>query len=155
MGPESALAQLVLRSFGVCFGPGCFVWKHHSSEYDPAGIPDLVGHLFGVFVGLELKANGSYPTPAQLRVLLQLQKGDCLTGLIVTHLDHYWYVPSYVVAATARKGEVKFSYRSQIGWRKLLLDEYPAPNGTMLPYLRLRIPFEEYLPHDPLLAASS
>ncbi len=49
--------------------PGCFFFKVHGGQYQQSGIPDLIGHIQGVFVGIELKIGNNRPTQLQSHMI--------------------------------------------------------------------------------------
>lgn len=133
-GPETKLSHLVQASLGILYGSKCFVWKFHATEYDPPGIPDLIGHIDGKFLGLELKANGSYPSAAQLATIRGLDRKGAACGIILSTKDgDYYFVPPYALEVAGG-----LSYRNKSGWVKLSLGNYPHPDGGSVPYLHLK-----------------
>ena len=65
--PESRLQKKILKAVKDNF-PGCFLFKTHGGPYQKAGIPDLVGSINGVFVGIEVK------NPEDLEKVTKLQE---------------------------------------------------------------------------------
>lgn len=52
--PETRLQQLIQRALRKAF-PRSFWFKHWGGPFSPAGIPDLIGCVDGLFFGLEVK----------------------------------------------------------------------------------------------------
>ena len=53
---ESAITKEILTTINR--QPGAWFFKSHGGAYQVAGVPDIIGHVDGVFVGLEVKRPG-------------------------------------------------------------------------------------------------
>ena len=113
MALESTLTKLLQLSIGVTFPGQNFVWKFHASEYDPVGIPDIVGHILGRFVGLECKMQGnSFSTAQVMKIRLMCQSGGFACGIFQMNDNTVWLIPVEVIG--------KFTIKDRTGW-------YPLP----------------------------
>ena len=52
---------------------GAFAEKIHGNEYMRIGMPDILASYRGVFLGIEVKQPGKYPTEVQYRVLNEIR----------------------------------------------------------------------------------
>jgi hypothetical protein len=64
--PETALQTRVKKAL-LAEWPGSVVWKIHGGPMQAAGIPDLVGCVRGVFIGLEVKLPDASSQPTRLQ----------------------------------------------------------------------------------------
>ena len=53
-GPETRLQQRIQKAIRKAY-PNSFFFKHWGGPFSPAGIPDLIGCVEGLFFGLEVK----------------------------------------------------------------------------------------------------
>lgn len=60
--PESRLSYKIQKALKK---RGAWVFKVHGSEYQPAGIPDIIGVYRGQFIGVESKMPGNGPSEIQ------------------------------------------------------------------------------------------
>jgi len=122
--PERDLSRMVMRSIKSTYRNRC-----HMRVTDPEmkqlqdgstirddrniGRPDLVGHIYGIHVEIELKA-GSYPSDDQKREITTTHSTGGLACLIVHKRTGkksergYYFVPA--------AGVTRFSYRTMNGW---------------------------------------
>lgn len=77
--PESRLSRKILVAIRDEFGTDVYVWKQHGSEYMPAGMPDIVGCLRGMFFAIETKMPGklSHVSPMQSYTHDKLRAAGC------------------------------------------------------------------------------
>ena len=61
---ESGLQRRVQRALRAAF-PNAYVRKIHGSAFTPAGMPDLICCIKGLFIGIEVKMPGEKPTALQ------------------------------------------------------------------------------------------
>jgi len=110
---ESDLVKLFTRSVGAAFPGENFIWKFHASEYDPSGIPDIIGSIRGQFFGAELKMEGNYFSPVQKAKMKMLHDtGALVVGIYyMKREDTYWLIPCDVVQ--------NFSLKDRTGWLPL------------------------------------
>ncbi len=70
MGPETAFKGKVLKQLREI--PRSWFFK--SSERSLKGIPDIIGHVNGHFIAIELKATNRDAEPLQEKILLDIQE---------------------------------------------------------------------------------
>jgi len=71
--PESRLQREIRRTLEREFGG--FWFKTHGSEFQIAGLPDLIGVIpGGIFCGVEVKRPGKDATPQQLRIMKTIRR---------------------------------------------------------------------------------
>lgn len=58
----------------------CWAVKIHGGPYQRAGLPDIIGHICGRFVGIEVKVPGKSPTPIQNVIIKEITS----TGAVAT-----------------------------------------------------------------------
>jgi hypothetical protein len=64
--------------------PGIWLFKTHGSEYQPAGLPDLIGCLRGRFFGLEVKEPGEEASTIQDETIADIIAAGGVGGVIET-----------------------------------------------------------------------
>ena len=64
--------------------PGIWLFKTHGSEYQPAGLPDLIGCLHGRFFGLEVKEPDEPPSAIQEEEIADIIAAGGIAGVIET-----------------------------------------------------------------------
>lgn len=79
--PESRLQLKIRKALELEF-PGSFWRKIHSSEFQSAGIPDLVGCVEGYFFALEVKMPDNKPTPLQRAVMQKIRDAGGYAGAV-------------------------------------------------------------------------
>jgi ribosomal protein L25 (general stress protein Ctc) len=80
---ETDLSKLIQFSIGVQFKERNFVWKFHASEYDPVGIPDIIGSIEGFFVGIEAKLDTNRFSDAQKAKIRAINRtGGIAAGIV-------------------------------------------------------------------------
>lgn len=67
--------------------PGIWLFKTHGSEYQPAGLPDLIGCLAGRFFGFEVKEPGEDPTAIQSEEIKDILAAGGVAGRVETLAD--------------------------------------------------------------------
>lgn len=128
--PEKRLEHLVMFSIGTQFPGENFVWKFHASEFDPPGIPDIIGSIQGRFVGLELKMEGNYFSEFQkTKMLLISQSGGIACGVIQMKDESVWLLTNDVVQS--------FTLRDRTRWLPLAPLEWIDAHGGRHPVLNL------------------
>lgn len=53
-GPETRIQKKIQDGLKVAY-PGSFFFKSHGGVYQSSGLPDLIGTIQGVFIGIEVK----------------------------------------------------------------------------------------------------
>lgn len=127
---ETKLTEVVRRSLTANFKE-VFAWKFHASEYDPPGIPDIIGVVAGSFLGLECKLATGRFTEQQKSTLLQMDKAGGLVGAILwdVKIDVYYYLSAHDVA--------NFSLRKRNEWIVLPIEVIWTQSGP-IPVLNLK-----------------
>ena len=109
---ERDLIHLFMQSVGASFPKRNFIWKFHATEYDPVGIPDIVGHIDGIFVGIEAKVEGNRPSEAQKAKLRLIGESGGVGAVLFGEKDNLvWLIP-WEAAQT-------FSLRDRTAWLPL------------------------------------
>ena len=117
--PEARFQKLVIKSFKEQFHGKC-----HLRETDPEmaiatggrsarnkGRPDIVGHVYGLHVEIELKMDGNYPSVDQKReIRLVTNTGGIAFAMVHDRKKGIYYAVMDVD---------NFSYRHREGWIKL------------------------------------
>jgi hypothetical protein len=55
-GPETRLVHLIIKALEDNF-PGAYFRKIHGNPFQHVGIPDIIGCIHGLFIGLEVKTD--------------------------------------------------------------------------------------------------
>lgn len=63
--PEARLSRLIMKRIRDDYGYRLWCFKVHGSEYQPAGIPDILGCLDGQMFGIETKMPGNQQSEIQ------------------------------------------------------------------------------------------
>jgi hypothetical protein len=74
MNPESIFKGKVLKQLREI--PGSWFFK--SNERSLKGIPDIIGHVNGRFVAIELKATNRPAEPLQEKILFDIQESGAI-----------------------------------------------------------------------------
>lgn len=76
-GPETRLRIKIVEALKLNF-PGLRPIKIHGSEYQEAGISDLICCYKGLFIAIEVKQPGKFPEPIQAYFLKTIERaGGC------------------------------------------------------------------------------
>ena len=67
--------------------PVAWYYKTHGGGMTRAGVPDIIACYRGVFVGIEIKAEGNYPTKLQLHELEQIRSAGGVAGVVYSVED--------------------------------------------------------------------
>jgi len=100
------------------------------------GRPDLVGHIYGLHVEIELKA-GEYPTDHQKREIRQVRQSGALAFMIVHKRTGDQKSRGYYIVMP--EAVDMFSYRTRLGWIPLQLITYTGSDGKDKSILNLTI----------------
>jgi len=65
-------------------GMGAWVFNVHGSPYQQVGVPDLLVGYKGRLYALEVKRPGGRLSPAQTRVIEQIQAAGCIAAKVET-----------------------------------------------------------------------
>ena len=76
--PETALVKKMMMHLEA--GGGWWV-KIHGSPFQRAGIPDIIGCYQGMFIGIEAKMPGNYPSQIQQYCINLLKKAGARVGV--------------------------------------------------------------------------
>lgn len=91
--PESKRQQRLARAIKARYGDDVFLYKVHGNAYQPSGIPDHVGVVYGLFFGLEVKEpNGELSAVQQTRIR-QIRRAGGIAGAVVTEEDVFELLP--------------------------------------------------------------
>lgn len=94
---EGKLAQSIMTSLRR---QGVFCFKVHGSEFMAAGLPDIIGCVEGLFIGLEVKLpeTRSNTTPRQRLMVTNIRKaGGC--AAVVTSVKEARAIVNELLAA--------------------------------------------------------
>lgn len=105
------------------------------------GRPDLVGHIYGLHVEIELKA-GEYPTDDQKREITLVRQTGALAFLIVHKRTGSEETRGYYIVMP--EAVRMFSYKTRAGWIKLETIHYPGPDGKDKTVLNLH-PLNQFI----------
>lgn len=75
--PESRLSRRIQKWLNAL--DECWCFKVHGSEFQPAGIPDILGCYRGVMFGVEAKMPGNKPTKIQEHRMAQIREAGGVT----------------------------------------------------------------------------
>lgn len=129
-GKETKLTHLVMLSIGAAFPKNNFVWKFHASEFDPPGIPDIIGSINGRFVGLECKMEGNrYSDFQKAKMRLISAAGGVACGVMQMDDGDVWLHTCNVVQ--------EFTLRDRSAWMALPHSTWRDGSGTPHPVLSL------------------
>ena len=122
--PEADLVKLVRFSLGVAFGDCQLFRKFHADQFTESGVGDLVGHILGKYVELELKVSKNYFSGVQKANLARVQaSGGAAFGLL-----HHRESKSYYLLPVAAVTE--FSYHDVAKWLPLPVIDVPGREGS-------------------------
>ena len=79
--PEGKIKAMVKRRLQE-FSPLHFHFLPVSAGYGKHGIPDIIGCVFGIFVGIETKVPGKEPTALQEERLREIAKADGVAAVV-------------------------------------------------------------------------
>jgi Holliday junction resolvase len=71
MQPEARIGHRIRKFIEE---EGGFIYKNHGSSMMMAGLPDLVGCINGIFIGIEVKQPGRNATKVQEHVLEKIRR---------------------------------------------------------------------------------
>ena len=74
--------NIVKRIMASLKEDGFFCIKIHGSEYQMAGLPDVLALKGGRAYWLEVKRPGGKPTPLQVRMIEKLKGFGCVAGVV-------------------------------------------------------------------------
>jgi len=82
---EGQFQKSVYDSLMNCFPDICYIVNRHPDMFEGSGYPDLVGHIMGVYTGIELKVDGGYVSPEQKGHLRSINRTGGLGIVMVFH----------------------------------------------------------------------
>lgn len=113
------------------------VHKVHPDEYAGTGLPDFEGHIFGCYIGIEIKVHPDRPKPAQSGWCEKINRSGAMSIVLCHHKGEFrFWLPSC--------GE--FTYRNFDRWPELPHRRFPVKGGGEAVVLN-------FLPLIPLLNA--
>ncbi|MAG68155.1 MAG: hypothetical protein CMK74_20155 [Pseudomonadales bacterium] len=112
-GPHKRLEALIKRSLTRTYGDRHYIWKTHPDMFEGSGKPDLIGHIFGLLVGIEVKVSPDRPTPHQKQELCHINKTGGIGLIILFHKPSkkFYLVPPIHIE--------NFSYKRRDHWVEL------------------------------------
>lgn len=81
--PESRLQQRIRAALEAAF-PGSWLFKVHGGPFQPAGVPDLVGTVEGLFIGLEVKMPDGTVSPIQARTIEMIRAAGGIAEVVTS-----------------------------------------------------------------------
>jgi len=109
---ETAFQREMQRSLVLNFHGRCSFMKTHGSQYSVKGAPDLVGHIHGVYTGIELKMWGNTPSSDQKKFMKRL----AVSGAFGVYIVYEWTSMGHVtyVAPTALPFSTGLSFKNML-----------------------------------------
>lgn len=83
---EGTRTTSLLKYIKTTWGEHCFAVKIHGSAFQPRVI-DILCCLYGIFVALEVKRPGNYPTPRQEKTIRDIGKGGGFVSVVWSNSD--------------------------------------------------------------------
>ncbi|MBK8455635.1 MAG: hypothetical protein IPL34_20355 [Thiofilum sp.] len=80
---EALLKKRVMDDLRTLAQAGNPIWYYKAQEVGRRGIPDIIACVNGLFVALELKAEGEVPTPLQAMMLANMVKAGSKKAVVV------------------------------------------------------------------------
>ena len=134
--PEAELQKLVNRSIKTAFAGKCHIrdtnpelvradgpaGQQQIAGSKNKGRPDIVGHIYGLHIEIELKVSTRYPTQEQKREIKKVQETGGIACLIVHHRSENKY---YLVLGNDIHN---FSYKIREEW--IELKKFKLPDGN-------------------------
>ncbi len=124
MQNEKRLQKDLQYSLGCAFKGHHYIRVTHPDMYEESGKPDLIGHIYGMHVEIELKVSPNRPSDMQKEQIHRVSTTGGFACVIVWHKkdDIYYLVPPENVA--------DFSYRDRKKlWWRLKHAEVSLPEG--------------------------
>ena len=91
--PESKRQRRIRLAIQSRYGKDVFLYKVHGNEYQPGGLPDLIGVVYGYFFGLEVKEPEGSVSAVQLKRIEQIHRAGGIAGVVVTKEDVFEHLP--------------------------------------------------------------
>jgi penicillin-binding protein-related factor A (putative recombinase) len=131
-GPEKILQDLVAKSIRHTFPKNSYMRKTHPDVFEGKGKPDLVGHIIGVHVEIELKS-GSRLSPEQIVELRKVHNTGGLSFILIFNKTDttYYLIPGNIAD--------RFSLKDKTGWT--ILPVIKTSNGETLLDMRILTAF--------------
>lgn len=84
--PEARLSQRIMKAWQK---RGAWCFKVHGSQFQPAGIPDIIGVYRGTFIACETKMPGNKPSRIQAYRIKQITAagGKCVVAYSVEEAE--------------------------------------------------------------------
>lgn len=95
--PETRLVHQIREGLLQAF-PGCYLRKIHGNAYQHAGIPDIIGSIYGRFVGLEVKTDEGHVSRIQELEGLEIKKSEGIYGVVTSPEEAIKLVQSHLQA---------------------------------------------------------
>lgn len=78
---ESRLQLRIRHALELHF-PGSWWMKVWGGPFQPAGVPDLIGVVYGRFAALEVKRSRKHTSLIQRRTLMRLRRAGAIVGVV-------------------------------------------------------------------------
>ena len=76
MQPEARVSRVIIQYLNSL--PEGWAFKVHGSEYQTAGVPDILACYRGLFLGIETKMPGNKPSTIQDYIMGKIRKAEGL-----------------------------------------------------------------------------
>ena len=125
-GPEKRLQKDFQYSLGCAFPGTHYIRVTHPDVYEESGKPDMVGHIFGMHIEIELKVDGNYPSPNQREQLRRVNESGGFGCVLIHHRKDKKY---YLIHGD---NITNFSYRDRKKekWVELTHSIVSTPDGN-------------------------
>src|SRR5262252_5353518 len=100
--PETRRQIKVREALHLAFPGLIWEFKVHGSDYQRAGLPDIIGCVCGLFFGFEVKNPGEIATELQLYELKQIKKAGGIAAIVIEP-DTAVRLVRHALAAAARR----------------------------------------------------
>lgn len=111
-GAEKQLQKDLQYSLGCSFAGNHYIRVTHPDQYEESGKPDLIGHIFGVHVEIELKVDSNRPSASQKEQIRRVSESGGFACVIVHHRkdgEYYIVTPKNVEDFTYRGRKEKWT----------------------------------------------
>ncbi|MBM63665.1 MAG: hypothetical protein CL484_12035 [Acidobacteria bacterium] len=113
MKGEKKLQKDLQYSIGSMFHGNSYIRVSHPDQYEQRGIPDLLGHIFGIHIEIELKVHPNRPSGSQVEQMRRVNESGGYACVIL-----YW--PKRKEYYLVEKDNIsEFSYRKRESWVRL------------------------------------
>lgn len=114
--PETRRQRRIRDAIADEFPASSWNFKTHGNEFQGAGLPDIIGHVGGIFFGFEVKEPRSPPTDLQLETIGDIQRA----GGIALVIEEPWQAIQVIREARRLSTERSIVFGSQ-RWVRVVL----------------------------------